>query len=372
MRFSKAAIVVAMVSLLAPPALVSADATPPPGADVQFLALNDEIREFLIDRVPAKAGASHRLRALLDAIFRDDGLAIAYGNTRTKTAIETFETRSGNCLSFTILFIGMAREVGLAANFIEVGEVLSWSRRGNIVVNNRHMFSEVELAHSYKVPVDFLPGTTRHYRQVRRIDDRRALAHFYNNLGAEQLEVAQYEKAIEYFEKAVQTDPEFSYAWSSLGVTYRRLGEFETSEKNHLKALEINPRDASAASNLASLYFSWGKQDKAERYARKVRGYRKRNPFYHFKLGINSTIQGNLPDAIRHVKRAVQRQPDDPEFRAVLAELYRRNGQSGKAIRHLRRAIRFAEEEEYRGRLESLLEALEIAQSAPAQTSEDS
>ncbi len=102
----------------------------PPGVDI--MALSPEIERFIEQRVKRGLPRSARVQELMDALFGKHGLDIAYGNLRTKTAVETFESRSGNCLSFTILFVALARHVGLEAHFQEVSEILSWDRRGDV------------------------------------------------------------------------------------------------------------------------------------------------------------------------------------------------------------------------------------------------
>ena len=153
---------------------------------VEPLRLNTKVTRFLVNHVKPNLDREARMQSLIDAIFDPKALGIRYGNERTKTAIETFETRNGNCLSFTVLFVAMARHVGLRAYFQDVAEVTSWDRRGELVVTHQHMFAEVELDNGI-VQVDFLPGTHKRYRKIHRIKDQRALAHFYNNLGVEYM-----------------------------------------------------------------------------------------------------------------------------------------------------------------------------------------
>ena len=74
-----------------------------------ILALNDEMREY----VAAKVGGDTQARSLLQKLIRgmiDDGiLTMDYDPNRTYTAIETFQKRQGNCLSFSMLFASLAR-----------------------------------------------------------------------------------------------------------------------------------------------------------------------------------------------------------------------------------------------------------------------
>jgi len=204
---------------------------------VDILELDKDIASFLVRHVSPRQNPSQQVADLMDAVFGKKGLRIKYDSNATLTATGTFEARAGNCMSFTILFVAMARHIGLDAYFKEVSEVISWDRRGEVIVRNQHMIVEVEIENGHKV-VDFLPEAEKRYRAVRRISDERALAHYYNNLGVEALAVNEPQRALRFFDLALGADEGFGYGWTNAGVAHRRAGDFEAAEKNHLKALE--------------------------------------------------------------------------------------------------------------------------------------
>ena len=324
---------------------------------VDILRLGPEAERFLDERVPPDLPRSSRVQALMDALFGRQGLAVAYGTLETKTAAATFATRSGNCLSFTILFVAMARYVGLEAHFQEVSEILSWDRRGDVEVSNRHMFAEVETSDGL-IRVDFLPGVEKRYRSVRRIGEQRVLAHYYSNLGAEALTRDELDRAMSMFAKALAADETLAAAWVNMGVTQRRLGRIDEAEASYLRALELDSGEVSAASNLASLYRATGRARKAAPYLKQVRKHRGRNPFYHFRRGLEAANHGELRVADRRLRKAIRLLPEDVMFRAELAKIQARAGRTRRAERTLRRALKLADEEEERLRLEGLLAQL--------------
>ena len=349
-RVAAAALLALVVLVLAPWPVAGAEQA------VDVLGLSPQIERYLDERVPPNLPRSSRIQALMDALFGRDGLDVAYGNLETKTAAETFATRSGNCLSFTILFVAMARHVGLEAHFQEVSEILSWDRRGDVAVSNRHMFAVVETTDG-PARVDFLPGVEKRYRSVQRVDERRVLAHYYSNLGAEALTRDDLDRAMSMFAKALEADETLAAAWVNMGVTQRRLGRLGDAEASYLRALELDSGEVSAASNLASLYRATGRTRKAGPYLKQVRKHRGRNPFYHFRRGMEAANHGQLKVAGRRLKKAIRLLPEDVMFRAELARIQARAGRTGRAERTLRRAIQLADEDE-RSRLEGLLAQL--------------
>lgn len=326
--------------------------------DADILSVNRKMAHFLVEHVKPNQVRRIRLQGLMEAIFSEKGLGMEYGNTRTRTAAETFEARSGNCLSFTLLFVAMARHLGLNAYFREVDEMTSWDVRGDLLVRNRHMFAEVELDNGF-VRVDFLPGTDKNYHYHRRVGDRRVLAHFYNNLGAEELAAGEVERAVAYFEKALSTDEEFVPALVNLGAAYRRQDRFDDAEATLLRAMKLDSSEMASVSNLASLYLALGRTAEAEPLTKRVQGEMRRNPYHHFRLGRTAAGAGLLDEAIVHYEEAIARLPGEPRFYADLAEVELRVGAVEEGRASLRRAIELADDPALRRNLSARLAAVE-------------
>ncbi|MEM7349626.1 MAG: tetratricopeptide repeat protein [Acidobacteriota bacterium] len=327
----------------------------PPAVDI--LQLNKKMADFLVRHVTLKSSSSHQVDDLMNAIFGRKGLNITYDSTATMTARETFEARHGNCMSFTILFVAMARHIGLDAYFQEVSEVISWDRRGEVVVRNQHMVVEVEIENGRQT-VDFLPEAEKRYRAVRRISDERALAHYYNNLGVEALAAGDYDLAQAYFGRSLEADPALSYALTNLGVAQRRLGDFPAAERSHLQALEIDKNESAAMTNLASFYLATGREAEAQPLLRRIDDDLKRNPFHHFKQGMANSRRGELTEAIRDFREAIRRMPEELEFHSALAEAYAETGERDKARVSFEKALSLAEDRKTRERLRKELSRL--------------
>lgn len=354
MKRSVAGLVLALMQLANPALSQTSGAAP---TDLGILALDDNVRRFLGERVPSRVNRDDRFRALVDAVFSKGGLAITYGDTETKTAQQTFDSASGNCLSFTLLFVALAREVGLEAYFHEVSEALSWDRRGGVVVVNMHMFAEVEIDNGTN-RVDFLPGQQKQYLATRRIDDQRVLAHFLNNQGVDLMAQGELEAAVERFGRSTQVDPTLGAAWINLGVALRRLGRFGAAEEAYGTALAVDAQDVTAQWNLASLYLAVGRIDEGEKLVAKVEERRQRNPFYQFRQGAMALAQDQPKDAITHLRLAVRLYPEAPDFHELLADAYLAAGTPKRAESSLRRALALSSAESERSRLEEKLTGL--------------
>lgn len=336
--------------LTAPPVLAAV-----PAADVNPLALTSEMRDFADQRVNRRHPRQMRLHELQKALFDDEkGLGVKYGLSGTYTAAGTFDARRGNCLSFTLLFVALARHVGLDTHFVEVDEVTGWSQRGEVGLSHWHMYVEVETSKG-PVSVDFLPWSERRYRSSRRISESRVRAHYYNNVGAELLTAGDANRALSHFDKALELDATFNPARINKAVAHRRLGDADSAESGLLAVLADESRNAVAAANLAGLYLAEGRKTDAQKWLARRNSFLSRNPFHHFRLGMRAFQADQFQEARGHFKRAINRQPDEATFFLHLADTHLALGFERKARSNLRRALQLTDDPVRRQLLEARL-----------------
>ncbi|WP_295960316.1 transglutaminase domain-containing protein, partial [uncultured Xanthomonas sp.] len=99
------------------------------------MQLPPALHALLQQRIDRGADAEHRLQQLVALAFDANGLDLQYDPKATHSVAESYATRHVNCLSFTLLFVAMARDVGLQAQVQEVRRVLSWYEDGNALYN---------------------------------------------------------------------------------------------------------------------------------------------------------------------------------------------------------------------------------------------
>lgn len=90
-----------------------------PAEPADILALTPEMIAFLDRNVDRSRNQHAELKQLLHAVLQSGRFELVYDDV-TRTAEETFRDRRGNCLSFTNLFVALARNLGLDARFQEV------------------------------------------------------------------------------------------------------------------------------------------------------------------------------------------------------------------------------------------------------------
>ncbi len=308
------------------------------GRVVVPFALNEKMAEWARESA-AEALRQDRLDRLVEAVANTSLLGVRYETGHTGSAVEVFEERTANCLAFTQMFVGMARELGLAAYFVEVSHVENFEREGDLIVVSDHVAVGFGPRHTMRV-IDFGQRQEEDDWRVHPISDLTATALFYSNRGAEALRAGRLDEAVAWLEDAVRIDPELTSAWVNLGVSQRRSGRAEAAEASYRRALEIDPRGGSALVNLAVLLRMNGRAGEAEDLLRLAATARNRNPFTYVALGDLSLRYGRLDEAERFYSRARRLGPDEAAPAAALGEVRLRQGERRAAEKLLRRALR--------------------------------
>src|SRR5512144_1140918 len=88
------------------------------------------------DRLAGQGSIRKRLQALQDGLIDASRFPFQYDSRGTFTAIEAYAERRGNCLSFTCLFLAMARSLGLDARAAIPAFEGRSEREGDLVVVN--------------------------------------------------------------------------------------------------------------------------------------------------------------------------------------------------------------------------------------------
>jgi len=83
--------------------------------------------------------------------------------------------------------------------------------------------------------------------------------------GMTEFAMAEYDKAIECYRKAVELDPQYFDAWHALGMAYLRANRIPEAIEAGKRAIEINPNDMLAHTSLSMYYMRAGDKAMAEK-----------------------------------------------------------------------------------------------------------
>ena len=72
--------------------------------------------------------------------------------------------------------------------------------------------------------------------------------------GVKFMDGQNYADAIPFFEKAVQIDPQFAFAWDNIGICYRKISNYEKAIAAYRQSLAIDPKGVTPLHNLPVVF----------------------------------------------------------------------------------------------------------------------
>lgn len=335
------------------------DIQPLPVADV--LALTPEMREWAHAQVPRTLPPVERLDLLVQRLQAVDGASLQYDPWFNASAAEAFAARRFNCLSFSHLLIAMARELGLDAYYVQALYRERYDREGDLVLLAGHVTVGWGSG-PRRWMVEFGNDAELERAQVRQLDDRRALALHYANLGATDLRRGDTPMALRALVTAVGVDPGASGAWVNLGVALRRRGDFAGAEASYRRAIEVEPEMVPGYSNLYGLLRASGRTKEAKALVSDIMSLERRDPWLLLSMGDECMEAHDLAGAERLFKQSRRAAPRESAPMAALAALALAKGDQPGARKWLKRAEELDPREP---RLVSLRAALGLPQPRP-------
>ena len=308
---------------------------------VEPLELSIEMKQFVDTHMDNRSPDEDRAWTLAYAMLDPFILDFTYDPHQTLTASEAFRTRRGNCLTFSNMFIAMARYAGLNAWYREVEIQPEWDSVEETLLVSLHVNAATnERGKEYIVDVSRRPVVDG--ERDRKLSDVEAEAQFYNNLGANALIANDLPMAYAYFRKADQTLPGLTYIWSNLGVVFNRNGQQNEAVLAYETSLALDDRHSVALNNLYTIYEERGDEARMAAIRSKVERNRMRNPYYLHYLAEAAFAESLWDDAIDYTRRAIRIQDGEYRFHYTLAQLQYRTGKEERAETSLQRAIRLA------------------------------
>lgn len=298
---------------------VSTDPRLAPRPPEQVMAIPEPMRRELRERVLLRSsGRERRMVVLTDYLFKPDGLGIRYQSDATYTVSEAYQTRKANCLTFTLLTVALAREVGLEAYGQDVAEAIVWQQDEQAVYQINHVNAGFRLG-SRRYTVDVASDEVSNHHPPGRIGDSRLLAMYYNNRAAELMVQDQPEAAMAHVRMSLTLDPHYPSAWSNAGVLHGRKAEFAEAERAYRHALHLEPMHASALTNLVAHYEQAGAASQAQALRARLKQAQRRNPYHQFMRAREYERAGQLRLAQQHYARAIRLHKTEHRFHFGLA-----------------------------------------------------
>jgi tetratricopeptide (TPR) repeat protein len=140
------------------------------------------------------------------------------------------------------------------------------------------------------------------------------------------------EKALPYFKRATDADPEYADAWAQTGFCSGMLGRHAEALKASRQAIRLKPDSPESYLNLGSAFSYLGQFKEAADAYRQALRLDASNADTHFALGVTYGKMGRTEDEVQAYKQAIRLRPDYVAAYEKLAQGFSRLNRMTEAV----------------------------------------
>lgn len=148
----------------------------------------------------------------------------------------------------------------------------------------------------------------------------------------------QTQKAVGFYEQAIELFPRYVEPYNDLGLFYMNQKNYEKAESYFKASLDVR-RDAVVENNMGLLHLSQGQTKQAVYWFQRSIETQPDSPQPHNNMGLIFSKSGQWLQAEEEYRKAIQGDFDFPQAHANLAFLYRKQKKLSEAITEFRLAL---------------------------------
>jgi tetratricopeptide (TPR) repeat protein len=244
-----------------------------------------------------------------------------YQANRSLTASEAFAARQGDCMAYTNLYLGLARNLRVPAFFVHISEARNYYEKDGLYFVSSHMAVGCALQ-QYTVIVDFTEQKSEYALALYdAVDDATAAGLFYNNVAVDHLlagDMAYSERLLTYLLHAL---PHLKEAQNNLAVILMRQGRFPEALVVLQEALARHPEYQPLYTNAVQAARGSGQRELAEQLEAQGERFLRRDPFFIFNQGIALYEKKDFDGALAEFHKVLSHQPKSPMLFAWIARV---------------------------------------------------
>ena len=327
-------------------------------ASIQPLLIDAEMRNFVASDIATIRSKRWRIQALVNKLADNGYYTNYYDAGLTQSARDTFRKKRGNCLSFTHMFIALAREAGLQAHYELVHAPPMYTVNDGVLEHQVHIRVRITLPRRMNakrsVSVDFNRRNISEFDGRIVSDDFAKSLHFANN-AIEAWRNSDDATAFPNIVKAINLAPRHPDHWVNLATFYSRRGMAQEAFSINRHALFLDPYHTIALSGV--LQNTEGKEfDRAKAL---IDRQRRNNAYYQFAMAQRAVSNNDLWDALRFVDRSLELNKRNHRFFGLRGDILTSLKSYSKARESFRRALSLAENELHREQYQQSVDQVE-------------
>ncbi|HWL88753.1 MAG TPA: tetratricopeptide repeat protein [Polyangiaceae bacterium] len=256
-----------------------------------------------------------------------------------------YHERRGDCMSYAMLFVALSRHLGLDTHFVHASEVLAFYENGDTLYASSHIavgFGK----NPDDIVVDFANEYDDwHLASYRAIDDAAAVALYFNNLAAYELNdghAAEAEKVLSFL---VEKRPNLEELHNNLIVAYLRQKRGQEALGVANKAISLFPNYKPFYTNAILAAYDLGKLDLAHHYEARAQAIVANDPLYVFAQALELYRDAQYTRAAEEFERALSGRKDSIVINAWLVRAYLSAGNRQEGIQAFARIQKLAPED---------------------------
>ncbi len=172
------------------------------------------------------------------------------------------------------------------------------------------------------------------------------LARYLVMHGEHYLELAQWNRAIEYFDRAEKFHTGSRFLHANLGAIYLRVGDYHRARREFETGLAVDPENVETSidtvamySNLSFIYGSFGENEKALESMETAARLAPDNSLIHVNLGKTYWHNNRFADAVDELETAIRLGVKNASVYDILGICYERLGLPTKARKYYELAL---------------------------------
>lgn len=182
------------------------------------------------------------------------------------------------------------------------------------------------------------PEAEKSFRDALSADPANQAAHYA--LGRMFYQQSRYPEAAAEFGKVIEADPKSYRALDNLALCYEALNQDDLALKTYFRALDLvykdHPEYDWVYANLANFFLGRGQNEKAFQLAAEAAKRNPKSARNFFLTGKALSKLDKTEQSVRWLQQAERLDPDYPEPRYLLAQIYRKQGKTEDADRELK------------------------------------
>jgi len=132
------------------------------------------------------------------------------------------------------------------------------------------------------------------------------LDEIYKNIGNSYYQKGEYEKALEYYQKAININPKHTSAHYNIGIIYQNRNEDDKALEYYQKAININPKYVDAYNNIGIIYQNRNEDDKALEYYQKAININPKYALAHNNMAIIYDERNEDDKALEYFQKSIR------------------------------------------------------------------